>query len=440
MKDSRSRELLILSAFVALGASATAQDAPPAAPQKSVEERLAELEKKLGGDFMRAQWKDGFRFETADKRYKFRLGGRLHYDTAFFDPDQETRDAVETNTGTTKTRIEDGSEIRRARIELSGEVGDNVEWATSYDFGGGTTNFRNLYAGLKDRFFGASVRAGQFKEPYGLEQITSSNNIMFIERSLMNALVPAFNAGFMVYDTTASERLTWAIGAFRTGSDNGEVSRGDGEYATTARITGLPLCDEAGDDYVHLGLGLSRRSPTDDSAPFSSKPEANLAPAYVSATVAAETVDLIGLEAGWTRGPFSLMGEYTLAKVDGDSGSTSDPDFSGYYAQASYFLTGECRGYKKAQGCYDTLKPGENAFGKENGIGAWELAARVSGLDLMDDGTNGGELDDITFGVNWYLNPNTRVMANYILADLDPRTGGPEGDTKIFELRVQFAF
>ena len=47
-------------------------------------------------------------------------------------------------------------------------------------------------------------------------------------------------------------------------------------------------------------------------------------------------------------------------------------------------------------------------------------------------------LDDLAFGVNWYLNPNTRVMLDYTLADLDPAGGGSSGDTKILDFRVQF--
>jgi len=421
---------------VALGTSPAAQEKPADKPQKSVEERLADLEKKAGGDAMRAYWKDGLRFESADKKYKFKLGGRIHYDGQFFDPDDETKTAVETGTN----RIEDGTELRRARLELSGEVADKVDWALALDFGGGSTNFRNAYAGIKDLPFG-NVRAGQFKEPYGLEQITSSNNNTFTERSLMNALVPAFNAGVMVFDDFAKERATWAVGAFRTGPDSGgEVSRGDGEYAATARLTGLPLYSEDGRDYVHVGVGYSRRSPTNDSLSFSSKPEANLAPTYVSATVPTETVDLLGVELAWVNGPFSISGEYTQAMLEGDSGTTSDPDFAGYYVQTGYFLTGESRGYRKAQGCFDTLKPKENAFGEGGGLGAWEVAARLSSLDLADDGIDGGELDDLTFGVNWYLNPNTRLMVDYILADLSPAGGGPDGDTNTLAFRWQFAF
>jgi phosphate-selective porin OprO/OprP len=432
----RSRTLshpLLLAAT--LVAPLAAQETPP----RTTEERLTDLEQRLeksaGGDTMRVFWKDGLRFESADKRYKVKLGGRIHYDGQFFDADDDTKAAIETGT----TRIEDGTEFRRLRYELSGEVGDRVEWALATDFGGGTTNFRNAYAGVKDLPFG-NVRAGQFKEPYGLEQITSSNNITFTERSLMNAFVPAFNAGVMVFDTAADERMTWAVGGFRTASDSGEVSRGDGEYAGTARITGLPVYSEDGRDYVHVGLGYSRRSPTNDGVTFASRPEANLAPTYVTTTVAAEDLDLIGAELAWTTGPLTLSGEYTLASISGDSGAAPEPDFSGYYLQAAYLLTGESRGYRKAQGCFEAVKPAENAFGEDHGIGAWELAARLSSIDLVDDGVDGGELDDLTFGVNWYLNANTRLMLDYILADLDAAGGAGEGDTNIFAFRWQFAF
>lgn len=434
MFHSRSRLVYAFPALLALGVSSAAQDKAPEKPQKSVEERLAELEKKSGGDAMRVFWKDGLRFESTDKRYKFKLGGRLHYDGQFSDPDSDTKSDVEVG----PTRIEDGTEFRRTRFEMSGEVGERTEWAIAVDFAGGTQNFRNVYAGIKDLPIG-NLRAGQFKEPYGLEQITSSNNITFTERSLMNALVPAFNAGVMLFDDFADERATWAVGAFRSGADAGEVSRGDGEWATTARVTGLPLLSEDGGDFVHLGLGYSRRSPTNDSQTFSSKPEANLAPTYITATAAAETVELMGLEAAWVTGPFTLSGEYTQASIDGDTGATSDPDFAGYYLQAGYFLTGENRPYNKAQGCFGALKPDESAFGESGGSGAWEVAARISSLDLDDDGTDGGELDDLTFGVNWYLNPNTRLMLDYILADLDPAAGAPDGRTKILAFRWQIA-
>ncbi len=441
---SRSVDVrLVALALVPLGAWAAAQQ-----ETRSTEERLQALEARYQAevapqpeDPWSVVWRDGLRFESQDKRYKFRIGGRFNYDVAFFDPDADTRASVESTTGSTKVRIEDGAEFRRARFELGGEVADRVEWAASYDFAGGRPSFRNLYAGLKDVAFGTNLRVGQFKEPFAFEQFTSSNYLPFMERSLKAALDPGFNAGILLFDAPLEQRMTWAIGAFRTGTDDGEISKGDGEWATTARVTGLPFHDQAGDDYVHLGLGLSRRSPTDDLVSFSSKPEANLAPAYVAlSNLPAETVDLVGTEAAWVRGPLTVAAEYVLASVEAPSGATAEPTFDGYYLLAGWVLTGEHRTYRKTAGSFDAVRPASNAFGKEHGLGAWEVLARLSSLDLRDDGVDEGELTDITLGLSWYLNPSTRVMANYIMADLDPTEPAADGDTDILEFRVQFSF
>lgn len=430
-----------------LVASATWTGARSAQETHSVEERLDALESKdreqeellkkaAGGDTMRVFWKDGVRFETADKRYKFRIGGRIHYDVSFFDPDDDTRTAVETGTN----RIEDGSQIRRARINFSGEVGERVDWMTAIDFGGGSTNFRDVYVGASDFFFG-DIRAGQYREPYSLEQLTSSNNVTFIERSLMDSLVPGRNAGVMIFNQPLEERMTWSIGAFRTGSDNGEVSRGDGEWSATARLTGLPFWGKEGRRYVHLGLAGSFRNPTDDAVTISVRPEANLAPPYLQLTnLPADDFGLVGAEAAWVLGPFSLQGEYSLASVEAPSDAGSDADFSAWYAQASWFLTGESRPYRKAAGCFDAVKPENSAFAKEGGSGAWEVATRWSSIDLDDGSVDGGELGDWTVGLNWYLNPNTRLMANYILSDLSPAGDLSDGMTNTLLFRVQFAF
>jgi phosphate-selective porin OprO/OprP len=98
----------------------------------------------------------------------------------------------------------------------------------------------------------------------------------------------------------------------------------------------------------------------------------------------------------------------------------SDPDFSGFYGYFSYFLTGENRKYKRENGVFSRVKPNKNfRWGRGKGKGAIELAARYSELDLSDEGIDGGRLQDLTLGVNWYLNPNTRVMLNYVRTNVD---------------------
>ena len=63
-------------------------------------------------------------------------------------------------------------------------------------------------------------------------------------------------------------------------------------------------------------------------------------------------------------------------------------------------------------------KPSD-AWDKDGGSGAWEIAARFSSIDLTDGMVSGGEQDNITLALNWYPNPATRWMLNFVRADVD---------------------
>jgi phosphate-selective porin OprO/OprP len=81
------------------------------------------------------------------------------------------------------------------------------------------------------------------------------------------------------------------------------------------------------------------------------------------------------------------------------------------------------------------VKPKNNYSAASGGTGAWEAKARYSGLDLDDSNITGGELDNITVGLNWYLNPNTRVMWDYVHADKEDI-----GQADMIMMRLQFDF
>jgi phosphate-selective porin OprO/OprP len=63
-------------------------------------------------------------------------------------------------------------------------------------------------------------------------------------------------------------------------------------------------------------------------------------------------------------------------------------------------------------------------------------------MDLTDSGIVGGEVDTVTLGVNWYLNPSVRIMANYVLANVDDAVGttDADGDGHFVTMRVQLDF
>lgn len=67
------------------------------------------------------------------------------------------------------------------------------------------------------------------------------------------------------------------------------------------------------------------------------------------------------------------------------------------------------------------------------------MAVRWSYLDLRDGPIDGGVLEDLTLGLNWYLNKNTKFQLNYIHAMLD-RTVASDSDTSVFAARAQVDF
>jgi phosphate-selective porin OprO/OprP len=377
---------------------------------------------------LRPYWKDGLRLDSADGAVKLKIGGRIQNDWAYYctdDKDIGTADGDD---------FDEGVEFRRARLYVSGSIYDNVEFKAQYDFAGGDADFKDVYLGVKKVPYVGGVRVGHFKEPFSLEELTSSNYITFMERALPNTFAPSRNTGVMLHDAVLDKRLTWAAGFFRQTDDFGD-GVGGRDYNMTARLTGLPLYEEDGKRLLHLGVAYTHQNYEDDVIRFRARPESHLAPRVVdTGTIPAECGDLLGAEVAWVHGPFSLQGEYMHAFVEGDSHFIGDPRFWAASLQASYFLTGEHRPYKTSSGTFDKVKPLAN-FGKDGGPGAWELAARYSYLNLNDAGVSGGRLRDFTLGLNWYLNPNLRVMWNYVRAD--PSDGG---DVDIFQMRLQLAF
>jgi len=364
---------------------------------------------------------EGLRYASADGDEVVKFGGRIMNDWAWHSDD----------TGS----FVDGTEFRRARLYAAGTLYGNVDFKAQYDFAGGDADFKDVWIGLKDIGPG-NLKVGHFKEPFSIEELTSSKYISFMERSLPDAFAPGRNTGAMVYDHVDDARMTWAVGVFRTANDTGNDTAGnDGEYSVTARVTAAPIYRDDGRSVLHLGAAYSVRAADGNSVSFAQRPEDHLAPKLVdTAGIAADGVDLLGVEAAWVRGPLSVQAELVQASVDATAGS--DPDFQGYYVMGSWVLTGESRPYDPKSGTFGRLRP-ESNYGDE-GKGALELTARLSSIDLSDAGVAGGELDDVTLGCNWYLNPHTRVMLNYVLGNLDDGGAGNDSDALLMRFQIDF--
>ncbi|MCL4218842.1 MAG: hypothetical protein KJ052_17805, partial [Candidatus Hydrogenedentes bacterium] len=354
---------------------------------------------------------DGLAIGSADGAFQLRVRARAGYDIAWFDQDDELVRAVGDE--------QDGTGFRFARIRLQGKLYDDFNFLTEYDFAGesgeDTPKFRDVYLEYTAIPYGGgremSFRAGHYREPFSLEELTPIPYRTFVERSLANVFVPSRNAGLQLSDALLGEpkkeRLTWAVGAFKDTDDwpSGNDSDEDQGYQITGRVTGLPWYSDDGRKLLHLGVAYSLRNPDGARVNYGVRPESrlaqfryidpdNLPQSFRLRDARADDVDLLGLEAATVLGPFSLQGEYIRSDVETTFGG--DLAFDGYYVQASYFLTGENRPYRNDRGSFDRVIPERNFNWKmRDGWGAWEVTARYSSVDLSDRPIWGGEQDSI---------------------------------------------
>ncbi len=299
-----------------------------------------------------------------------------------------------------------------------------------------------------------SFRFGHQREPLSLEDLTSLTNTTFMERALpTQAFAIGRNLGIRYDKAILDERMTVGAGWFlSTGSfeDVGEatdrISEANG-FNITARATGLPWYEEKAARLLHLGLSLSHGErddkDEDDSVQFRTRPESLLTDDRLVDTgrFLADRLNRINPELAIVYGPLSFQGEYFQIFTGADD--EGDPDFWGFYLYGSYFFTGEHRNYNTSAGSFSRVKPERNFRPLEGRWGALELGLRYSFVDLNDGAIEGGKESNFTAGLNWYLNPHTRFMLNYVYANARDRTTRPEvdnGRANIVQARFQIAY
>ena len=368
----------------------------------------------------RVETEGGLKIKSADGDFAFELGGEIWIDGASYGEDGSL--------GSDATELDSGTELRRARLSLSGKLLDDWGYAAEYDFASNEAKDMYLeYSGSKK----LDVKLGNFKEPYTLEDMTSGKSITFMERALpVDAFAPGRNLGLGVF--TGGKRWSMAAGLFGESID--DETKGDESWGAAGRLTYAPLNKER--RVLHLGGSLAYRTQFEnDEVRYRGSLESHVADKELIDTDDISEVDnstAYGLEAACVLGPFSLQGEYLQTSIERSS-ATSSLDFRGWYLFGSWMLTGESRPYSGIRGRFNRIKP-------KGELGAWELALRLSSLDLSDGEIYGGEESNLTVGLNAYLNDNVRFRANYIRAEADPNEDGDQEEVDIFQLRGELDF
>lgn len=373
-------------------------------------------------------WKDGFKLSSEDKEFSLRFGGRIMVDHAYF----FQNDALTENFGPLLSKS--GTEIRRARLFFDGYVYENTFFKIQADFAGEKVSLKDVYIGLRNLPVIGNVQIGHFKEPFRLSSLNSSKFTTFVENAQNGAFAQGRNNGIIVFNDFLNDRLSAQLSTFRNANNNSDDVFADDGYVITGRVTGLPIKVAAKKHLLHLGVGYSYRKPDSKEYRVSPKPGSNLAPKYIGTGTLknVEEINLINFETAYINGPFSFQGEYLNANVNTEINTFN---FSNYYGEISYFLTGESKNYKGSYSGFGRVRPKNNFSTKNNGAGAWEIALRYSNTDLTDKDILGGNQANIALGLNWYLNPVTRIMINHIWVNIDD-----VGNANILQGRIQIDF
>ena len=449
-----------------------------------------------------------FGMTSPDGQNSIAILARLHFDAGDYIDTHPEGGAKGVGPGSAGHPLDSGVDARRARLGIGGTFLGDWAYRLIYDFGSSadsvttgvsgavTSGVENAYVTFNGFYkpqnpVPVAVDLGYLDIPWTLDEATSSNDIMFLERSSSQVVATEFGGGdFRSGLGLRSNNQRYWVGAYVTGPQSGAPHTGanDGNFSTLGRAGYQILQDDNGS--LHLGANVGHIfnshvnsttttatsiSTVEGSASLalSDRPELRVDPTVILNTgnMPAHSGTVAAAETAAAYGNFFSQGEYfhyTVNQVahginpsDGAADVASpDLNFNGGYVEASYSFGGR-RNYIPETGAYSGVIP-EHPFSLSGeGWGALELAARFSAIDLNDKftpgkaphltgGVDGGDQKGYDLGLNWYPNLNMRFMFDYIRTDVDklfkPTTNGTASTTpsgahvNAVAARTQFVF
>lgn len=323
----------------------------------------------------------------------------------------------------------DDTDFRRAELVLKGEHASGFDWVVGYD--ANSQRWLDVNARLRFAERSQHLRVGQFKQPTGLEELSSSTTNDFIAKA---AATNTFAVSRRLGVGWGLDRGDWSVSA--SWFDR-ELTRNQAEgQGVAARATWAPVRGEG--QLLHLGLSASRRDAPDDGVRLRARPNADLADIRLLDTGVmpdAHRQATVGAEAMWVQGPVKVQAEWFESTVE--RRVNRDFDASGGYASVLWQPGGQTWGYRDGV---------PRAPGADSPAGLWQLGLRYDRLDLDDPGAGiaGGTMDVWTAGVNWYHGEHLKLALNYVDASTRRDAGAPAGwlaiDPASIQARVQLAW
>jgi phosphate-selective porin len=336
-----------------------------------------------------------------------------------------------------QTAIDDRFRLRRARINLTGDFAEQFDFKMEGDFGqsDGTSGNRTAFSATDvwvnyHQFPAAQIKAGQYKAPFGLEQLTPDTTLLTIERTLpTGAITPARQIGAELWGKPFTsiwpeqqDLLTYYAGIFNGNGENVTINDNN-NFMFAGRLELQPFTGKIFRQPSFLKLGVDVLNSRDEAGVNISQTSNLLVnnDGSLSSFVLPSPDERTAwsVDAWLELGPFDLIGEYLQEHVEGRTVNGVAPKFAnfttdGFYVTGAYFLIP-----KKLQAVvqWQYLNPGQKG----------------------NDG-----LYSILGGLNYYIRgDNLKLMVNYIHTWSDFRAANPEfGDDQFDEVigRMQLMF
>lgn len=346
--------------------------------------------------------------QSADHKFKLSVDGRIQIDGALFH-------------GEDYQPVGNGVSFRRVRLGTDVAFGEHLSGKIEVDFANGNVGLKDTY--IQYKFFkGLSLRAGNFKEAYSMETMTSSNDLLFLERAnAVSAFAPDRHIGLQgnyhhgSFLGVGGVHFRQIDGSKEKANSDAANKAGYNEgFSVTGRAVWMPHSSRQHKG-LHFGLAASYRTPTSDASADSPHSIDISSPSlsginkikFLDTGVIADVNHnwLVGAEFAAYYRAFRLQSEYMQNNTVRNDNLPTEK-FNGYYVQAGYLLFGGNQRYNSSRGAFSQPQAGRK-------WGDVELAARFDRLDLNGKTVKGGEANNYTIGVNYYLNRNFKVQLNY---------------------------
>lgn len=396
--------------------------------KRSTSGQIADIDKKIAGQPKSNLNNGRFTVTSPDGDFSLSLRALVQFDMGYFAQGRNPPN-VDLNSGTN---------FRRAQVGFQGTAWRDWSYNFVYDFGGNGVEGRGYIYTAYIQYDGLApfgFRIGAFSPSIGIEDQTGSADLIFLERpasadvSRNIAGAPGREA-VSVYAQGDRYLLSLSYTGKRTtdGTSTGAaVGTFDSQQALIGRASFLAINrDDVKwllDGHVThvLKLADTTPSPSATAIRFSSGPElaVDASRTVDTGSIDARRVTEFGFETAFAYDVLYTQGGWYRYEAQRRT-ALPNPDFSGWYALATWSLTGEQRAYEADSASFRQLRPAK-PLGSPGGFGAFELKARYSTIDLdyqpflaaASGGVAGGQQNVWTVGLNWYPTQGIRFALDY---------------------------